>query len=71
MHNYVLYQSILFILLTVVIQFLRNASSAVESDGVIDFTLISSAPSDTPFIVQVCTRETNPRSAEGISLNYV
>ena len=58
-------------MLTVVVEFLRNASSAAESDGLIAFTLISSTPSDAPFTVQVCTRDTTPRSAEGISLNNI
>ena len=50
----------------VVVSFLTGSSSADESDGSISFTIISSVPSATPFIVQVCTREIAPQSAEGL-----
>ena len=60
-------------MLTIVVEFLQNASSAAdhESNGLIGFTIILSTPFDAPFTVQVCARETTPRSAEGISLNYI
>ena len=41
----------------VVVQFLKNTSSALESAGVIAFTVISLVRSDRPFSVQVLTRE--------------
>ena len=49
-----------------VVQFLQNASSGAESDGSISFTVISLVASDSPFTVQVCTRDTVPLSAEGL-----
>ena len=61
------YKVLLFI---IAVQFLRNASSAVESDGSISFTIISSVESDSPFTVQVCTREIVPQSAEGLLKLY-
>ena len=56
------YKDLLFI---IAVQFLTNSSSAIESDGSISFTIISSVASDSPFTVQVCTREIVPQSAEG------
>ena len=53
------------------VQFLNNTSSAFEYDGVISFTIISLVPSDKPFSVQVCTREADPLSAEGLLKVYV
>lgn len=50
----------------VVVRFLRNESIAAESDGVMEFTIITPEPSDRPFSVLVCTRETVPQSAEGL-----
>lgn len=52
--------------LIAVVRFLKNLNSAVESDGSIIFTIISSVPSDRPFTVQVRTREIVPLSAEGL-----
>ena len=42
-----------------------------ESDGSILFTVISLVPSDIPFTVQVCTRESDPQSAEGLLTAYL
>ena len=53
-----------------VVRFLNNGSTAVETDGTILFTVISLVMSDNPFTVQVCTRESNPISAEGLLLVY-
>ena len=47
-------------------RFLNGTSSAVESDGSIPFTVISLVTSDSPFTVQVCTRDIDPVSAEGM-----
>ena len=55
------------LLFIVVVQFLTGSSSAIESDGLISFTITSSVASDRPFTVQVCTREIVPLSAEGLS----
>ena len=49
-----------------VVRFLNNGSTAVESDETILFTVISLVMSDNPFTVQVCTRESDPVSAEGL-----
>ena len=49
-----------------VVQFLNSASSAVESGGSILFTVISLVTSDSPFSIQVCTRDSSPVSAEGL-----
>jgi len=54
----------------VVVRFLDNGSSAVESNGSIIFTVIILVVSDNPFTVQVCTRENDPVSAEGLLLMY-
>ena len=54
------------ILSALVVRFLNNASSAEESAGSILFTVISLVTSDTPFSVQVCTRESVPVSARGL-----
>ena len=43
----------------IVVQFLNDTTSALESAGVIAFTVISLSRSDRPFSVQVCTREIN------------
>ena len=50
----------------VVVQFLNDTSSALESAGVMAFTVISLVRSDRPFSVQVCTRETNSPPATGL-----
>ena len=49
-----------------VVRFLNDTSSAVESEGSILFTVISLVQSDNPFTVQVCTRESDLFSAEGL-----
>ena len=54
------------LLFNVAVQFLTNSSSAFESDGSVSFTIISSVASDSPFTVQVCTRDIVPLSAEGL-----
>ena len=56
------YKVLLFV---IAVRFLSNSSSADESDGSISFTIISSVASDSPFTVQVCTRDIVPLSAEG------
>ena len=48
------------------VQFLNDTSIAYEFDDLISFTIISLVPSDKPFSVQVCTRESDPQSAEGL-----
>ena len=53
------------------VQFLNDTGSAAESDGSISFTVISLVPSDIPFTVQVCTRESDPQSAEGLLTDYL
>ena len=45
------------------VRLLSNVSSARESDGFVEFTLISSFPSDDPFTVQVFTMERNRTTA--------
>ena len=64
----ILYYIIIIIIVVVIVavQFLSDTSSAVESDGTISFTLMSSVPSDMPFSVQVCTRDLVPQSAAGL-----
>ena len=57
--------------LTTAVQFLNDTSTAYEFDGFISFTVISLVPFDKPFSVQVCTRESNPQSAEGLLILYV
>jgi len=54
----------------IAVQFLNNTSSAHEFDNVITFTVISLVPSDQPFSVQVCTREIDPESAEGLLKHF-
>ena len=54
-----------------VVRFLNDTSSTVESDGSILFTVISLVTSDNPFTVQVCTRDSDPLSAEGLLFIYV
>ena len=61
-HRTDIYKVFLFI---IVVQFLNDSSSALESDGVISFTVISLMPTDRVFSVQVCTRDI-PASAEGM-----
>ena len=58
-----------YVYIVITVQFLNNASSAIESDGFISFTVISLIPSDQPFSVQVFTREIVPQSAEGLLEN--
>ena len=53
------------------VQFENDTGSAVESDGSISFTVISLVPSAIPFTVQVCTREIDPQSAEGLLTEYL
>jgi len=48
------------------VRFLTNSSSALESDGTIAFTVMSVVESDNPFTIQVCTRDSDPVSAEGL-----
>jgi len=57
--------------IVLVVKFLNNANSAVESDDSILFTVISLVTSDNPFTVQVCTRESDPVSAEGLLFIYI
>ena len=61
-HRMDIYKGFLFI---IVVQFLNDSSSAVESDGVISFTVVSLMPTNRTFSVQVCTRDI-PASAEGM-----
>ena len=68
MYYYVTIQVFAF---TTDVQFLNDTSIAYEFDGVVSFTIISLVPSDKPFSVQVCTREVDPQSAEGLLKSYV
>ena len=54
-----------------VVQFENDTGSAVESDGSISFIVISLVPSDMPFTVQVCTRESDPWSAGGLLTEHL
>ena len=54
----------------IAVQFQNDASTTYEFNGLISFTVISLVPFDEPFSVQVCTRESDPQSAEGL-LNVI
>ena len=60
-----------FVFHTLAVQFLNDTSTTYEFNGLISFTVISLVPFDQPFSVQVCTRESDPRSAEGLLKVYV
>ena len=51
---------------TLAVQFQNHTSTTYEFNGLISFTVISLVPFDQPFSVQVCTRESDPQSAEGL-----
>ena len=68
MYYYVTIQVFAF---TTDVQFLNDTSITYEFDGLISFTIISLVPSDKPFSVQVCTREVDPQSAQGLLILYV
>ena len=57
---------IIFTFVVSAVQFLNDTSSAIESDGSMSFTLVSSSISDIPFSVQVCTRDIDPPAAQGL-----
>ena len=57
---------IIQVVLIAVVRFSNKVIRAVESEGLVSFTIISSVPSDSPFTVQVCTRGIVPLSAEGL-----
>ena len=48
------------------VRFQSSFSTAPEADGFIQFALELTMQSDTVIIVQVCTEETTPVSAEGL-----
>ena len=68
MYYYIAIQVFTF---TTDVRFLNETSIAYEFDDLISFTIISLVPSDKPFSVQVCTREVDPQSAEGLLILYV
>ena len=56
---------LIFLSSYVAVRLLSNVSSARESDGFVQFTLVSSFPSDDPFTVQIFTMERNRTTATG------
>ena len=59
------YHDVFYYLLYIAVQFVNNASSAIESEHNISFTVITLVPSYRSFSVQVGTREIT-QSAEGL-----
>jgi len=48
------------------VRLLSNTTSAVESDGFVSFTLVSSFPSDDPLTIRAFTIDREGTTAEGM-----